>query len=478
MDDRFACHPRCSASPAAIGPASTFRCSTRSVRPTSGWKTALGIDDVRARLRTVGWLDPLEDNDLAGGPGTAARVESGRRHPEPFRELSDRERVRAAQPSVFPYPARGSCVRLACCTRWACSPVDRCLADGGARRDRRPARRSVAGTGIGLEPADFHVADRTGRPFGGTAEQHQTVQRRTATAATRRRRRPRDVPRGQGLDGGLSPGVSHQSGTSHPRHRHACSLEIEEHGVGVLHRRALLGADLPQVAGKDPGPEWLEHRRVRWEGLRAWFLPAAGRRRGRTSCTSWPGRRSSRCSRRWTGSRSRAGQQCGSGLPRTGAVVHRRPQGGGPAPPVDMAFGLSPPATPTWPIPTRSYLARLARGTRRRPSRSRRCCGREVARSGSARTGGCAMSRRSGPRGRNRPGRNGPNSRSVGHSGPAALPVVRLRGAGHDHVRPAARPARQGAGRPPGRRGCPEGHTADGRVEIVRSPPDDRSAPG
>ena len=26
----------------------------------------------------------------------------------------------------------------------------------------------------------------------------------------------------------------------------------------------------------DPGPAWLEHRRAKWEGLRAWFLPADG----------------------------------------------------------------------------------------------------------------------------------------------------------------------------------------------------------
>jgi uncharacterized protein (TIGR02677 family) len=41
-----------------------------------------------------------------------------------------------------------------------------------------------------------------------------------------------------------------------------------------MHKRALLGADLPQLAGSDPGPVWLQHRRARWEGLRAWFQPA------------------------------------------------------------------------------------------------------------------------------------------------------------------------------------------------------------
>ncbi|GAB3893558.1 hypothetical protein GCM10029964_070530 [Kibdelosporangium lantanae] len=52
--------------------------------------------------------------------------------------------------------------------------------------------------------------------------------------------------------------------------------EVEEHGVGLLHHRALLGAELPQLSGEDPGPEWLAHRRARWEGLCAWFHPPEG----------------------------------------------------------------------------------------------------------------------------------------------------------------------------------------------------------
>jgi uncharacterized protein (TIGR02677 family) len=48
---------------------------------------------------------------------------------------------------------------------------------------------------------------------------------------------------------------------------------VEDRGVGLLQQRALLGAELPQLPGPDPGPAWLEHRRARWAGLRAWFLP-------------------------------------------------------------------------------------------------------------------------------------------------------------------------------------------------------------
>ena len=55
--------------------------------------------------------------------------------------------------------------------------------------------------------------------------------------------------------------------------------QVEQHGVGLMHKRALAGADLPKLAGADPGPAWLEHRRARWAGARP-FRP-------RTPPTSW-----------------------------------------------------------------------------------------------------------------------------------------------------------------------------------------------
>lgn len=51
---------------------------------------------------------------------------------------------------------------------------------------------------------------------------------------------------------------------------------IERLGVENLHLRALNGADLPVLGDRDPAPEWLAHRRSRWDGLRAWFRPLDG----------------------------------------------------------------------------------------------------------------------------------------------------------------------------------------------------------
>ncbi|MFJ6737461.1 TIGR02677 family protein [Streptomyces sp. NPDC091279] len=58
----------------------------------------------------------------------------------------------------------------------------------------------------------------------------------------------------------------------------AAVARVEERGVAVLRQRALRGAELPPMPGEDPAAGWLESRRARWSGLRAWFLPDDGAR--------------------------------------------------------------------------------------------------------------------------------------------------------------------------------------------------------
>ncbi|ANW21356.1 TIGR02677 family protein [Streptomyces clavuligerus] len=58
----------------------------------------------------------------------------------------------------------------------------------------------------------------------------------------------------------------------------AAVARVEERGIAVLRERALRGAELPPTPGEDPAAGWLESRRARWAGLRAWFLPDGGAR--------------------------------------------------------------------------------------------------------------------------------------------------------------------------------------------------------
>src|SRR5258708_8137750 len=58
-------------------------------------ETALGIDDVRARLPSVGWLDALDDDDLAAALGQLREwnlVDVIQNHSEDYRSASEYER--------------------------------------------------------------------------------------------------------------------------------------------------------------------------------------------------------------------------------------------------------------------------------------------------------------------------------------------------------------------------------------------------
>src|SRR5258708_19735062 len=57
--------------------------------------TAVGLDDVRARLRSVGWLDALDDDDLAAALGQLREwnlVDVIQNHSEDYRSASEYER--------------------------------------------------------------------------------------------------------------------------------------------------------------------------------------------------------------------------------------------------------------------------------------------------------------------------------------------------------------------------------------------------
>jgi uncharacterized protein (TIGR02677 family) len=97
---------------------------------------------------------------------------------------------------------------------------------------------------------------------------------------------------------------------------------LESVGVTVLHHRALLGADLPRLPGTDQAPRWLHHREAKWDGLRACSgcsngsgRPGGARRAPPPTSARWPaGSPPARPRRTRTGCSTR---HSGSGQPAT-----------------------------------------------------------------------------------------------------------------------------------------------------------------
>ncbi|WP_051393122.1 TIGR02677 family protein [Glycomyces arizonensis] len=60
--------------------------------------------------------------------------------------------------------------------------------------------------------------------------------------------------------------------------RIAAAVErVEADGIEVLHKRALIGANLPPGTGDERREQWTEQRRLRWSGLRSWFCGTEAR---------------------------------------------------------------------------------------------------------------------------------------------------------------------------------------------------------
>jgi uncharacterized protein (TIGR02677 family) len=237
-------------------------------------ETALGIDDVRVRLRAVGWLDMVEDDDLAKALEQLRAwklVDVIQNHSENYRTASEYER-RNLQYSLT---RRGE------------------AAFAGVLH----AMSVLVSTGALQTAVLDAISDRLGdlaRELDGTSDRrvfttltelegHLEALRTNTTQFNGELQR---LLRVDGTDLATFQEVKASTVaylqeflTDLDQRAHTIATRIgviEARGVAMLHQRALLGAELPTLSGTDPGPAWLEHRRARWEGLRAWFLPMDG----------------------------------------------------------------------------------------------------------------------------------------------------------------------------------------------------------
>ncbi|WP_330232079.1 TIGR02677 family protein [Nocardia sp. NBC_00508] len=237
-------------------------------------ETALGIDEVRARLRSVGWLEAVEDDDLTAALDqlhTWNLVDVIQNHSENYRTASEYER-RNLQYSLTKQGEAAFAGVVHAMTVLASTGAlqtavldaisDR-LADLAHELDSGPDRRVFTV----LSELESHLEALR----GNTKQFNGELQR---------------LLRADGVDLTVFHEVKAATvaylqefltNIEYRTHAIASRIQlIENYGVTRMHQRALLGAELPQLSGADPSSAWLEHRRARWDGLRAWFLPADG----------------------------------------------------------------------------------------------------------------------------------------------------------------------------------------------------------
>lgn len=237
-------------------------------------ETSLSLDDVRARLRSVGWLDALDDDDLIEALGQLRKwnlVDVVQNHGESYRTASEYER-RNLQYSL----TRQGEAALA-----GVAHAMMLLASTGALQTA--VLDAISDRLADLAAEMEHGSDRRVFTTLTELEGHLEALRVNTRQFNGELQR---LLRADGADLGTFHEVKaatvaylQEFLTNLDQRSQAIASRIrlvEDHGLGLVHKRALLGAELPQLPGADPGPDWLDHRRARWAGLRAWFLPADG----------------------------------------------------------------------------------------------------------------------------------------------------------------------------------------------------------
>jgi uncharacterized protein (TIGR02677 family) len=241
-------------------------------------ETALVLDDVRGRLRTAGWLDAISDEDLHGALKALREwglLDVVQNHAENYRTAEEYERRNLQYSLTRRGEAALAGVQHALEVLTATGALQTAVLEAITDRldelyillkePTSPDRR-IFSTLQELEGHLEALLDNT-KAFNG--ELQRLLRAEGADLNVFREVKAATVAYLQEFLVNLeqrSHGVA------------SAIARVEERGVAVLHERALRGAELPPVAGDDAGPVWLERRRARWAGLRAWFLPEDGTR--------------------------------------------------------------------------------------------------------------------------------------------------------------------------------------------------------
>ncbi|MFB9908491.1 TIGR02677 family protein [Allokutzneria oryzae] len=234
-------------------------------------ETALSLTDVRARLRSVGWLEALEDEELTKALEQLRDwnlVDVVQNHSENYRTADEYERRNLQYSLTRQGEAAFAGVVHAMGVLAATGALQTAVLDAIADRLGDLARELETGTDRRIFSTvvelEAHLEALRGNTKQFNGELQRLLRADGANITTFHEVKASTVAYLQEFLTNLE----------HRAHTIAVRIQrVEEHGVGLMQQRALTGADLPRLAGTDPGPAWLEHRRAKWEGLRAWFLP-------------------------------------------------------------------------------------------------------------------------------------------------------------------------------------------------------------
>jgi uncharacterized protein (TIGR02677 family) len=234
-------------------------------------ETSLGLDDVRARLHSIGWLDVLADDDLTGALGQLRQwnlIDVIQNHAEDYQTASEYERRNLQYSLTRQGEAALAGVTHAIMVLASTGALQTAVLDAIADRLQDLVQELEHGSDRRIFTALTELEGHLEALRGNTKQFNGELQRLLRADGT-------DLATFHDVKA-ATVAYLEEFLTNLDRRSHAIATGIrgvEERGLDLLHKRALLGAELPQLPGADPGPAWLEHRRARWAGLRAWFLP-------------------------------------------------------------------------------------------------------------------------------------------------------------------------------------------------------------
>jgi uncharacterized protein (TIGR02677 family) len=240
-------------------------------------ETALTFDDVRDRLRTVGWYAPLTDAELTGilnklvewrlldvvynHAGNYATAEEYERKNLQYSLTKQGEAAFAGVQHALTVLSSSGALQTAVLDAIGdrLNELHRLLEDDDPTRNRR-----IFTT---LQELEGHLDALRGNTKQFNGELQRLLRVEGADLTTFHEVKSATVAYLQEFVTNLEQ----RAGAIR-----AVLLHVEERGVSVLHARALDGAELPPVPGTDPAAAWLSARAAKWDGLRLWFNPDDG----------------------------------------------------------------------------------------------------------------------------------------------------------------------------------------------------------